>query len=548
MFIKTVRQKTRTYIELVESERSGAKVRQKHIAYLGSVEADKLSLLKIADSIRKHCAGDSYVFGSGILLKASEYGRVLICERLFKESGLEQFIGNKIASTKRNCVSMAHIKSMIYNRLCDPRSKLSLLRWLEDVHLSGISVPEEITMDEQKLFANICYMNMDFLWTYKKQIEDLLFGKVKTLFDEIEIVMYDLTSTYFEGEGPAGLGDFGHSRDEKKRNKQIVIGVVMANGFPIAHEIFRGNMLDVKTLQTIVDTLKKRFKIKRIVFVADAGLLSQENTEYLEKNGYEYILCCRRRRSEDWKKLFAGWEKDAKEIQGGADRKKLLYCERKEGRTRIILCKSDARREYETQMREGIMKKVQEKLEKLERSVKEGRIKQMKAIVRRAEQIMGCKRGHWYFEYKAANGKFQWFVNTSRLEDETFIEGKFFLRTNNKDMSAAAITRTYKDLWRIERGFRTLKDFIEVRPVFHWLPRRVKCHVFICVLAQFLERLLQLKINGANKKLSAQRALYHMKSVRIGQIKDGDQIIEKVTLPGPIQQAILNVTESAGTQ
>lgn len=543
MYIRIFSKRNKSYVKLVESVREGSKVRQRHIAYLGCVQTDSEQLLKLAESIKRHCNPSQYLFGGGTIIKASEYGRVLLCEKLFDESGILQFIEQKIKKTKRQYVSLAHIKAMIYNRLCDPRSKYSILRWLEDVHMPGIEVPEEITEDHQKYFADVCYRNMDFLLPFKEQIEELLYAKVKTLFDEVEVVMYDLTSTYFEGDGPAELAEFGYSRDGKKGNRQIMIGVVLVNGFPVGHEIFRGNMTDSKTLKQIVEKLKTRYKIKRIVFVADAGLITEENTKYLEENGYEYILCCKRRRSLDWMKMFAEWEKTAKSIKKENDPSQVIqWIEKKQEGKRFILCESKQRKYHEIEMRESIMNIVRIKLQRLEEIVKRGKLKNRDLIIKRTEKILSRKRAHWYFGYTVERGKFTWEENEEKLRREKFVEGKFFLQTNNKDMKSEAIIEAYKELWKIERGFRTLKNFIEVRPVFHWKSRRVRAHVFICTLSQFLERLLQHKINNARDNgMSAQKALYSMRSLKLAKVQEDGSVVDKLTTPGPVQKSILKM-------
>jgi transposase len=545
MFIKTISVKNRKYLQLVESVRKGNKVRQVFIAHLGNVKQDQESLLKIASSIIKHCNEKSVIDSDSIIKSASEYGKVLVCEKLFKDSGLECFLGEKISQLKgkkKYYISLPHIKAMVYNRLCNPRSKYSILRWLEDVHIDGITLPEVVNEEEQKSFAEVCYKNMDFLIKHKEGIEALLFDKIKQLFDDdIEVIMYDITSVYFEGDGPQELAEFGHSRDEKRNNKQIVIGVVMANGFPIAYEIFRGSTKDSKTLQQIVEKLRQKYKIKRIVFVADSGLLTEDNMQYLEKNDYEYIICAKRRRSENWQEIFAGWEKNAKEIQDDDGEKILSWSENKKDGRRLILCESEHRLYHEQQMRESIMNIVRAKLQRLERMVKDGKVKHPDLIIKRAEKILNRKRAHWYFEYTVGKGKFTWQENTKRIEKEKFVEGKFFLITNNKEMKGESLILTYKDLWMIERGFRTLKNFIRVRPIFHWKKQRVEAHVLLCMISLFMEKLLQKKINDAKKRWSASRVLDSLRTIKIAKVQTGEKIETKFTTPGPIQRQMLEI-------
>lgn len=533
MYIRKIRVKGKTYLALVHSVRNKNKVRQIYIANLGNIERHKQDLLNIGTKILLECGARNIPIGDLLILKASEYGRILILQRLFEESGLESWLSDKIKSSRRPYLSLAHIKAMIFNRVCEPKSKYSILRWLEDVAFEGIEIPQEITDKQQKRFAEILYRNMDFLLPLKEQIEVFLYDRVKTLFDiEVDVVFYDLTSIYFEGDGPEALAAYGYSRDEKPNNVQIILGMVIIDGFPIAYEVFKGNKPDKSTVEKIVGELRKRFKIKRVIFVGDSGVLSEENIKYLERVGYEYILASRRR-DKRWGEIFSGWEKKAFKMN-----KELLVYEINKDERRIILCHSEKKRLYEESMRKRVIEKIGLRLEELAKMVKEGRIKDLKKIISRAERILSKKRGRRYFKYSAKEGEFKWGLNEVRIEEERFIEGKTFLVTNNRGIKPEQIVNAYKELFKIEQAFREIKDFIKIRPIYHWTDRRVKAHVLICMLAYFLEKMLERKLQEAKLKITARKALESAKTVKLALVQIGDQLIQKVSCPGPIQQGI----------
>lgn len=171
--------------------------------------------------------------------------------------------------------------------------------------------------------------------------------------------------------------------------------------------------------------------------------------------------------------------------------------------------------------------------------IKEGRLTQRDKIIARVERILQHKRGRRYFSYSFEEGKFSWSMNEKQLRVEKFLEGKFFLLTNNKKMKAEEVITVYKDLVNIERTFRQIKDFIRVRPIYHWTGRRVRAHIFICMLGHFLEKMLERKLEMMKVKMTARRALESVRTVKLAQMKIGEEIIKQMTKPGPQQQGIL---------
>lgn len=238
---------------------------------------------------------------------------------MWQKLGLEGLV-EKILKRKKVELDYGNwIKMMVVNKLSDPRSKLGILEWL-----SGVWWPEhgfsekvletigEIEDGEKEKIAKRevmkFYRALDHLLEMKEEIENHLYWRFRDLFSmEVDLIFYDLTSSYFEGKGPEGLACLGYSRDHEPGKSQIVIGLIMCNGLPIGHEVFEGNRVDQKTVKEILAKLKNQFKIKRCIFVGDRGLVTKENLEVLEKyEGFESILALRKRRNKEVKEIMLG--------------------------------------------------------------------------------------------------------------------------------------------------------------------------------------------------------------------------------------------------
>ena len=200
-----------------------------------------------------------------------------------------------------------YIRMMVVNKLSDPESKLGIFRWLNGVWWPDSEFPEELhneslKPEEQKGMAKRevmkLYRAMDEMIKKKEELERHIYHKLRDLFSiEVDIIFYDLTSSYFEGRGPEGLARLGYSRDNEPGKTQIVVGVIMCNGFPIGHEVFEGNRVDKKTVKEILDKIKGQYKIDRCIFVGDRGLISKENLEELEKGKeFDSILALKKKK------------------------------------------------------------------------------------------------------------------------------------------------------------------------------------------------------------------------------------------------------------
>ncbi|MBM3703262.1 MAG: IS1634 family transposase [Actinobacteria bacterium] len=539
MFIRTVETKGETYVRIVENLYINGKHTQRTIANLGNLKLQKENLIKIIYGLKKLVHEQLYSPDEIDPEAGLEYGSIYVAEKLWEEVGLKNML-EKYFSKGAKTAKEIYAKVMVLNRLSEPKSKLGIFRWLENVWIDGLEFKKELTKEESKKLVEIFYKTLDYIEKFKEKLEKELYYNIRNLFSlKVDIVFYDLTSTYFEGEGPEEIAKLGKSRDSKSRNKQIIIGLIMCAGLPIGHHIFEGNRADKKTVEEVVEDLRARFEINRCIFVGDRGIVSKKVIEFLEDKEYEYIVALRRRRSLETAKAIeielteadriAEFSKEAtitnpdkeenfyaKEVGGadavGADEWGLAS---KEGR-RLILCLNSKRAKEEAIKRAEKIAKVKEELEELAESVKNGNRVTEKPITERATRILSHHNGSRYFRYRVSGkGKFSFEENEEKLEYEKKLDGKFVLLTNNKLFPVKEIVKTYKELSEIEMAFKELKDFLRIRPIYHYREKRVRSHVVICVWAYLLEKILEQKLKGAQLDISAREALKSLGKIRM---------------------------------
>jgi transposase len=484
---------------------------------------------------------------------APEYGRIAAGIWLWRQLGFDEGLWRRFARTKVKEVGPLYAQCMVLNRLCDPESKLGIFRWLEDVYLPGWGLPRELEKEEQKEYAERFYRTLYYLEKWKEGLEKELYVRVRDLFHlRVDVVFYDVTSSYFEGAGARGLGKRGYSREGHPEDKQVVIGLVLCQGLPIAHHVFEGNRTDITTVKEVAKDLKERFEIGRFVFVGDRGMVSEEIIEFLDGEGIDYVVALRRRECFETAKALQAevdetWEEvgcvRAKELVAETDTfvKEEWGLASKEGR-RLVLCYNEERAEHERQKRREKMDKVRPQLEAFSARVNSGKLKNPRTITERATRILSHRKGSRYFTWSLQDGRFAFSEDKRNLAYEEKLDGKFVLlcRTKSYWLSTSQVVETYKDLWEIEWAFRDLKSFIELRPIRHYKDNRVRGHVQICVWALLIQRVLQKKLDEAGIAMSSRMALESLRTIKVVETQVGPKKVIFVTPPNPRNQGILN--------
>jgi len=383
-----------------------------------------------------------------------------------------------------------------------------------------------------------------------------LYLRVRDMFHlRVDVVFYDLTSTYFEGAGARRLGKRGYSRDGHPQDKQILIGLILCHGLPIAHYVFEGNRPDITTVEEVAKDLKRRFQIGRFVFVGDRGMVSRKIIEFLEKEEIDYIVALRRRQCLETARAIElevddTWQEvgcvRAREVVESGD----TFIEQEwglasnEGR-RLVVCYNQERAGQEREKRGRKMERVRPGLEALAALVNSGKLKNPREIAERATRILSRHNGSRYFDWRLDEGRFQFSEDQRKIAYEEKLDGKFILlsRTRRYWLSTCQVVEAYKDLWEIEWAFRDLKSFIQVRPIRHSKEARVRGHVQICVWALLIQRVLQKKLDEAEVSMSSRMALQSLRTIKAVETKVGEKHITFLTPPNPRNLGILKALQ-----
>ena len=554
MFLRVVRARgakdvQHEYVRLVESYRENGQNKQRVIAHLGrkDVLAPHLdSLIRILGGQEPQPANTSCL-DEVEAVQASTWGPMLVAQQLWQELGLDQILAKLGGRGNRDGQRLSErVLVLVANRLCKPRSEHGLAWWLESDFVCDSEgnrfLPQWRDEAERKrsptprVRVNLrwlkqWYRTLDQLHARKEDIEKELFLRLRTLFSlQVDVVFYDLTSTYFEGQGPPKLGAHGHSRDGKPRNRQVLVGLVLVDGWPIAHHVFEGNWRDSKTVSSVLADLKKRFGVGRVVFVGDRGMVTADNLKRLQaaKQGYVVGLTRRRRKGiyEYIERATGPWTECPVGITARekVNPPKTLVQEvdsEQEG-VRVFVVQSEERQQYERTQRLKAMERVRTNLEALQRRVESGRLKAPEKVGAAAQRIVSRNHGHRYYGWEYTDGQFRFHEHPVYLKREKAYEGKYLIQTEEPNLSPVEAVRLYKELSEVERSFRNLKDVIEMRPIYHQTDKRVEAHIFVATLAFLLHRALEKKLKAARLDLSATDALEALRTVRMVDINAGE--------------------------
>ena len=519
------------YVRVVEAFRENGKVKQRVVADLGRKDL----LVEMLPRLQRLLAGDQALDTGESpdpqVVDASTWGPVLAVRTLFDQLGLWKILDEALGRSKD--VPLAdRAFVLVANRLIYPTSEHRIAGWLETDFVCDRKgrrfVPKwhqhrRVRVHSTRLEA--WYRTLDQLYRAKERIEVALYHRLRDLFSfRPDLVLYDITSTYFEGTGPEEVAKHGHSRDGKPHNIQVVVGVVMVAGWPIAHHVWPGNRMDHTTVQDVVRDLNTRFGFGRIVFVGDRGMVTAENLEALKRAEHGFVVGLNRRRNPKLRGWLARLDAtkwtdcpvgiNAQERKADPPRTRAQEVASDDPGMRVFIVDSDERREYEQAMRQRSMERTRRLLEKLTTRVRAGRLKSRDKIVRAAERILSKNHGARYYSYTISAEGALTFSECESFEQEKQIEGKYVIATSEKSMGILDAIALYKDLANVEAAYRQLKDVLSMRPIYHQVEPRVKAHIFVATLALLIQRLLHQRLREANIDFSPCRAIEALSSVR----------------------------------
>jgi transposase len=551
------------YVRVVEAFRENGKTRHRTVLNLG--RRDLLAAHLDLDKLMRLLHGDAGAAGPvGDIrpddvhaVAAWDWGPALVIRHLWQELGLETILDQLNKPARRDGSALTdRALVLVANRLTAPSSEHGLARWLEtdfvcdrhgrrwvaqwrDEATRKASRTPRVRVELRQLKQ--WYRTLDRLLERKAEIERALYLRLRDLFSlQIDVVFYDLTSTYFEGRGPPAMGAHGHSRDGRPRNPQVLVGLVLVDGWPIAHHVFAGNRGDAMTVRDVVQDLEQRFGIKRMVLVGDRGMVTSKNLDELRSSGHGYVVGRNRRRSGEifdyiqsatgpWIECPCGITASEK-----ATPPKTLVQEvaSKQPGLRVFVVHSEERQAFEQAQRVRAMDRVRTKLEKLARRVASGKLKAPEKIGAAAATVLAHHHGHRYFDWCNGDGVFRFFEHPVHFIREKVYEGKYVIQTEEPNLSAVDAVRLYKELAEIERSFGNLKDVIDMRPIYHQTDTRVQAHIFVAALAHLLHRAIEKKLKAAHSELSATQALAALKSIRVVDIDLGNGIVKRSVTRG----------------
>jgi transposase len=553
MFLRTVKAAggkgvQHEYVRLVEAYREHGKNKQRVVCHLGRKDLLAAHLDALIRLLRGESrAGESVRAGAVQATDAWDWGPMLVARTLWRDLGLDTVLDRQGGRGWADGVALSdRALVLVANRLCAPTSEHGLARWLEtdfvcDRH--GRRWVPEWRDDAERRASRLprvrvawrqlkqWYRTLDQLHARKAQVEHDLYLRLRDLFSlKVDWVLYDLTSTYFEGQGPPTLGAHGHSRDGKPRNRQVLVGVVMVDGWPITHHVFQGNWRDARTVPQVLEDLERRFGLRRVVFVGDRGMVTSDNLALVRAREQGYVVGLPRRRREDvyrhieratgpWTDCPVGITAREK-TEPPRTRVQEVAADRPG--VRVFIVHSDERLAYERAHRLKAMERVRTQLAALERRVLQGKLKAPAKIGAAAARILGRSHGSRYYAWEYRDGRFRFFEHPVNLKREEAYEGKYVIQTEEPHLTPVEAVTIYKELSEVERAFANLKDVIELRPIYHQTDLRVEAHIFVAALAFLLHRTIEKKLKAAGLDLSSTEALQLLRTVRVVDFVLGD--------------------------
>lgn len=494
MFVRIKKSGNNQYLQIVENRKVAGKVVQRVISTIGrldrlnekgDIETLVRSLARYSEKVLLVLSGKSE---PGVETK--KIGPALIFDRLWKELGLSKILG-QVLKGRFFCFDVERaIFLTVLHRLMVSGSDRFCDKWRRDYRIEGVD----------GLSLHHLYRAMSFLGDEiedqtgatpfsprctKDRVEEAMFLHNRHLFNGLNLVFFDTTSIYFEGEGGQKLGEKGFSKDHRPDLNQMIVGVVLDdNGTPLCCEMWPGNTTDVKTLLPVVERIRKRFHVVKFCIVADRGMISRDTLQVLEspENTIPYILGERMRKVKEVTEEVLSRAGRYHEVHPEGKTSKgpspLKVKEVWVGDKRYIVCLNPKQARKDAQDRAAIIQSLEEQLK------------------RGAKKLVGNKGYRKYLKVDRESIS----IDMNKVEEEAKFDGKWVLRTNMK-LSAANIALKYKELWQVEYAFRDMKSTFETRPVFHQRDRTIRGHVFCSFLALVLRKELARRLETAGHTL-----------------------------------------------
>jgi len=486
--------KRHAYWALVESHRTIRGPRQRVVAWLGELDEHGRLAIRQRDSYQGSLFEDEEPEWIEVDLKriaverTRQFGGPWLGLELLRKLGLDAFITETVPGGREDVPWAVMAMVLVLGRLCDPSSELHLAE--QGYESSAMSELLGIPID--KVNDDRLYRALDRLLPHKEALEKYLKEKLGELFPlDYDLLLYDVTSTYFEGEASRNdLAQRGYSRDHRPDCKQVNIALVVSRcGMPIGYEVFAGNRHDSKTVEQVVEHVEKIYGQANRIWVMDRGMVSEENVEYLRKEGRRYIVGTSKSQLRKFERELLS--KEWKQVHEGLQ---VRLCPAPGGKEVFILCRSSERQAKEHAMHERFERRIEEGLERIAAGCRKSRQKPL-VIAERVGKLMGQNTRasglfHVQVKEEAGAAQLEWSKLDSWREWARLSEGCYMLRSNVTDWTPEELWRAYIQLTEAEAAFRIQKSDLQIRPVWHQRADRVQAHIFVCFLAYVLWKAL----------------------------------------------------------
>lgn len=563
--------KPHTYWQLVESYRTPRGPRHRVVAYLGELDASehrgwgrlalhldgkaavKAQQLMLFDTVDTHDNDPvpQYVEVDlkGVRVeRTQDFGDVFLALTLWRMLGFDELFSKNLPVGREEVSWSLMACVLTIARFVEPDSELHV----EDTWYHRTALGQMLAVAAGKVNAARLYRTLDTILPLKSDIETHLKQRVGELFSpDFDLLLYDVTSTYFEGQAKANpQAKHGYSRDHRGDCKQVCIGLVATqDGFPLAYEVFSGNRADVTTVKEMVEIMESKYGRARRIWVMDRGMVSEDNLQFLRNRGGFYLVGTPRgmlKRFEAYL-LDSDWSK----VQEGIEVK---LVNSPNGQETFVLCRSADRREKEKAIHERFAERIEAGLSKLDKELKRARKKRDRAVLeRRIGRLLGKNsRAAGGFKIEVVEDKtcpaslqLRWWRIEAWRQWSSLSEGCYLLRTNLTEQSPEKLWQTYMQLTDVEAVFRTGKSDLKIRPIWHQLEHRVQGHILFSFLAYALWKTLQIWMERSGLGRGVRTVIEEF-----ARLKANDVILKTsagreiklccITQPDPAQRALLD--------
>ncbi len=522
--------KTHAYWALVESRRTERGPRQHVVAYLGEMDAaGRLGVQKAAEGRSDHQV-DLYenvepewveVNVRGVRTeRVRDFGDIWLALQLLKRLGLVEFF-HQVMPAGQEKIPWADLACVLtIARFCEPRSELYIAE-----HFYGhTALADLMGIPNDLIYENRLYRALDKLLPHKEALEKHLKRRFGELFNiEYDLLLYDVTSTYFEGETRGNpQAKRGYSRDQRSDCKQVCIALVVTKeGIPLGYEVFDGNRHDSTTVEEIVEKMEARYGAADRIWVMDRGMVSENNIEFLSQNHRRYIIGTPKSLLKKFERelLSGDWEKINEALQ-------VKKCASPEGTEEtFILCRSTARKEKEQAILERFSNRIEKELQKIQTSCQKGRLKDPALAERRIGRLLQRNsRAAGLFNIKVVKNQADdrlsivWRKLSDRQSWQQLTQGCYILRSNIADWSAEELWNAYIHLTDVEAAFRIQKNDLVLRPIWHQKEQRVQAHILVCFLAYVLWKCLSQMCKNSGLGNEPRKVIDEIKRIKLTDV------------------------------